>query len=128
MKVHRLAATLAAVLLALMGVAGPAWGMGGGSGPGMPGGGGHFHGQFGHGMGGFPHHDGFHPHGRFVHDFHDGHVGWWWIAGGFWYPWYPAPVYTGVGSYYCQSAAAYYPNVTTCPEGWLLVVAPAPAF
>jgi hypothetical protein len=30
--------------------------------------------------------------GRWVHDFHDGRLGWWWFAGGMWY-FYNAPVY-----------------------------------
>ena len=38
---------------------------------------------------------------------------------------YPPPVYTPAPStwYFCQSAGAYYPNVTTCAEGWVPVPA-----
>jgi hypothetical protein len=74
------------------------------------------------------HHGSFHR-GAFVHGFHGGHVGWWFVAGGFWYPWYayayPSTVYTNTW-YYCASAGAYYPYVTVCPEGWVLVAPTAP--
>jgi hypothetical protein len=30
--------------------------------------------------------------GRWRHGWHDGHLGWWWVVGGFWY-FYPAPIY-----------------------------------
>ena len=80
--------------------------------------------------------------GRWVHDWHDNHFGWWWIVGGAWvfynapvYPYpdpyvpstvivqqapppvpaaAPAPAYW----YYCASAQNYYPYVTQCPVGW----------
>ena len=94
--------------------------------------------------------------GRWVHDWHDNHFGWWWIVGGAWvfynapiYPYpdpyvpstvivqtappapppsdAPAPAYW----YYCASAQNYYPYVTQCPVGWEQVpatpVAPAQA-
>jgi len=81
-------------------------------------------------------HDGRHGRiqgGHFVNGLHRGRVGLWLVAGEVWYPWpqyvavapaYIAPAYTNVW-YYCQSAGAYYPDVTDCPEGWLPVV-PAP--
>jgi hypothetical protein len=28
--------------------------------------------------------------------------------------------------YFCQSAEAYYPYVTECPSGWMLVLPPRP--
>lgn len=68
--------------------------------------------------------------GHFVHGFHGGHVGWWMVSGGVWYPWpqyaavapaYVAPAYMTVW-YYCQSVGAYFPSVTDCAEGWLAVV------
>jgi len=118
---------------------------GGGTFPGV----GHFHGggtfpgvgHF-HGGGAFPHHGTFH-NGHFVHGFHGGVSGIWWVSGGFWYPWYgyayaypyvsypytayPAQDYSGVW-YYCQSAGDYYPNVQVCPEGWVAVSPSAPAY
>lgn len=91
--------------------------------------------------------------GRWHHGHHDGHLGWWWIAGGLWY-FYEAPVYpypdpyvpytppvvvvqqpapppaavTEVAPqpqywYYCNSARNYYPYVAACPEGWRQVPA-----
>ncbi len=30
--------------------------------------------------------------GRWHHVWHDGHLGWWWVVGGIWYP-YPRPIY-----------------------------------
>jgi hypothetical protein len=30
--------------------------------------------------------------GRWIHDYHNGRLGWWWLAGGFWY-FYPEPIY-----------------------------------
>lgn len=30
--------------------------------------------------------------GGWVHDWHDGRFGWWWVADGLWY-WYPEPIY-----------------------------------
>jgi len=90
-----------------------------------------------------------HPHwhsGRWVHEWHGGVLGWWWIVDGMWHP-YAAPVYpypapyappviiereappvviipqpavpqSGPYWYYCDSARGYYPYVTRCPEGW----------
>jgi hypothetical protein len=157
MNILRLAAVAAAASLAFASAhAGMHSGTGGHFGGGHVGGG-HFAGQpgvqhFNGTVGAFPHHggfghdgfrhdgfrhdgfrhdgfrhDGFRHDGRFVHAFRGGHVGWWFVAGGFWYPWYaaPVPVYANAW-YYCPSAAAYYPAVTVCPEGWVLVTPDAP--
>jgi hypothetical protein len=77
--------------------------------------------------------------GHWIHDFHEGRYGWWWVAGGFWY-FYPAPVYpypdpfvpTGVtveivpsgatAYYYCDNPAGYYPYVPQCLAAWRRVV------
>ncbi len=79
--------------------------------------------------------------GHWVHGRHGGRLGWWWVVGGAWY-FYPAPVYPYPNPYvppvvvatppppdaspqywyYCRSASAYYPYVTSCPEGWMQVV------
>jgi hypothetical protein len=92
-----------------------------------------FHGgQFAH-PGGVPFHGGFHHPGgfrrggAFVHGFHGGRVGWFFVVGGFWYPWVasPGPVFVNTW-YYCPSAWAYYPSVTFCPEGWVLVTPGVP--
>jgi len=89
--------------------------------------------------------------GRWVHEIHDGRLGWWWVAGDSWY-FYPAPVYpypdpyeppvtvavTPLAAppaapvpnswYYCEGAKGYYPYVPTCPGGWKKVPAnPAPS-
>ena len=103
-----------------------------------------FHGDIAH----------FHEHdwavwrdGRWIHDWHDGRMGWWWVAGGTWY-FYPAPVYPwpspwepslevvvtpGIpqGSfppatqswYFCDATQKYYPYESTCPSGWRQVPA-----
>ena len=76
--------------------------------------------------------------GRWVHEHHDGRLGWWWITGGVWY-FYPQPVYPfpdpylppmaspgpapGAVYYYCQAPAGYYPYVSVCPSGWRTVPA-----
>lgn len=123
MKILRIAA-LIAVSASLAFAAAPAGSHGSTGGAHMGGGhfsqpgAGHFHG----GGGQFAHPGGFRHDGHFVRAFHGGHAGLFFVAGGFLYPWYayPYPVYTNAW-YYCQSAAAYYPAVTFCPEGWLLV-------
>lgn len=133
MRILRLAAfALAAATLSL--AAPPAWTQGHG---------GNFHGgrigiggmHRGGGGGAFVHpgfaHPGAFHRGTFVHGFHGGNVGWWLVAGGIWYPWdaYGAP-YAAYGPaygevwYFCGSAGAYYPYVTYCPEGWVLVTPP----
>ncbi len=106
----------------------------------------HWHGDIAH----------FHEHdwalwrgGHWVHGWHDGRLGWWWLAGGAWY-FYPAPVYPYPNPYeppvtvalvpgapvsaappapvprtwyYCDAAKGYYPYVATCPGGWQQVPA-----
>lgn len=79
--------------------------------------------------------------GHWVHSRYHGRLGWWWVVGGVWY-FYPAPVYPYPNPYvppmvagappppqaapqywyYCPSVKAYYPYITTCPEGWMQVV------
>lgn len=80
--------------------------------------------------GGHFRHDHFRHDGRFVHGTHGGHLHSGWVVGGIWYPWpqyaAAAPAYANVW-YYCQSAGAYYPYVTTCPENWVAVVPAQPA-
>jgi hypothetical protein len=86
--------------------------------------------------------------GHWVHGHHDGRFGWWWVVGGIWY-FYPAPIYPYPDPYlppevivvqpqsapppqpqqywyYCDSAHAYYPYVTSCPSGWRPVPAAPP--
>lgn len=97
-------------------------------------------------------HDGAHWRaGHWRHGAHDGRLGWWWVAGGLWY-FYPRPVYPYPDAYappvavipqtpppvpdasapqaqnwyYCASAKAYYPYVSSCPEGWKMVPATPP--
>ena len=80
--------------------------------------------------------------GRWVHERHDGRLGWWWVIGGLWY-FYPAPVYPYPNPYeppplelappppaqfwyYCEALKNYYPYVRTCPGGWQQVPATPP--
>lgn len=102
----------------------------------------------GRGPGGFPGPHGpiGHP-GYWHHGYHDGHLGWWWVAGATWL-FYPQPVYpyppvvvqqapepvvqaapqpATQSWYYCDSAKAYYPYVQSCAEGWRSVPATPPA-
>jgi hypothetical protein len=96
--------------------------------------------------------------GYWRYTWHNNELAWWWIVGGFWYPYLvpqypypdpyvpysppvviesrpvepdpstllpaepPAPMW-----YYCESAGAYYPYVSTCAEGWRSVPANPPA-
>jgi hypothetical protein len=116
-------------------------GGGGGHGGGGGGGGGHGGGSFGggHGGGGGEHGGGggghgFEGHGSDGHHFeghdHDGHhfegrdfddrFGFGFGFGPFfpyYDPYYAAPSY----GYYCPSAQAYYPSVSSCPEAWVPV-------
>jgi hypothetical protein len=49
--------------------------------------------------------------GRWFHEFHDGRLGWWWVADGFWY-YYPQPIYpfpTYVGAEVVVNAPPPYP-------------------
>ena len=65
--------------------------------------------------------------GHWVHGFHGGSLGWWWVGAGVAAPLYVQPVAPAAvlvqpqALYYCASQQAYYPDVLTCPEGWLLV-------
>ena len=69
--------------------------------------------------------------GQWTHVEHGGRYGWWWVVGPSWYPYsgpvYPYPAYGAWGAppvqdwYYCPTYQAYYPDVTQCPEGWMLV-------
>jgi hypothetical protein len=83
--------------------------------------------------------------GRWIHDWHDGRYGWWWLVGGFWYfypqPIYPYPTYvppaivvqqappvpTGLPPaqswYYCDNPQGYYPYVASCNGPWRAVPA-----
>lgn len=92
--------------------------------------------------------------GRWVHTWHDGRIGWWWVVGTIWYfytvPIYPYPnpytppvvVVTPPANaaapatpappavqywYYCPSSKSYFPYVSSCPEGWTQVPATPPA-
>ena len=84
--------------------------------------------------------------GRWAHQRHEGHLGWWWVVGGAWY-FYPAPVYPYPDPweppsmrlappaapvplapvkpywYFCEESATYYPYVASCPGGWKAVPA-----
>jgi hypothetical protein len=79
--------------------------------------------------------------GRWIHGWHTGRFGWWWVIPGGWY-FYPAPVYPYPDPYvppviavqpappvaqaqpqtqawyYCDRPSGYYPYVTECPSGW----------
>ena len=65
-------------------------------------------------------------HGHWVHGVHGGTPGWWWVGAAaaplYVQPVAPAAVLVQPQSlYYCASQQAYYPDVLTCPEPWLLV-------
>jgi hypothetical protein len=89
--------------------------------------------------------------GHWIHGWHTGRFGWWWVLPGGWY-FYPAPIYPYPDPYvpsviavqpapplaqaqpqtqswyYCDRPAGYYPYVTECPSGWKTVPAiPPPA-
>jgi len=79
--------------------------------------------------------------GRWLHEWHGGREGWWWVVEGNWY-FYPVPVYpypappTVVVTplpqgqpgyyYYCPNPGGYYPQLQACATDWQLVPA-APA-
>lgn len=86
--------------------------------------------------------------GRWVHDWHDGHLAWWWTVGGFWYlypqPAFPYPRYVatfavtgnqppapeGLSSaqswFYCDRPSGYTPYVSSCDGTWRQVaISPA---
>jgi len=92
--------------------------------------------------------------GRWIHDYHDGRLGWWWVVDGGWY-FYPQPVYPYPGYvsevvveqtpppyaypsapiaappapvwYYCDNPQGYYPYVPNCNGPWRPVPATPPA-
>jgi hypothetical protein len=103
----------------------------------------HWHGDIAH----FHEHDwGLWRGGRWVHERHDGHLGWWWVVAGTWYR-YPAPIYPYPSPwapppaeivvpqapemappptsfwYFCEASKTYYPYVASCPGGWRQVPA-----
>lgn len=77
--------------------------------------------------------------GSWRHTSHNGHLGWWWYTGGFWFfypePIYPYPTYIGSEDYYeesedyywywCDDPEGYYPYVQECNDEWE-PVAPQP--
>jgi len=93
--------------------------------------------------------------GNWVHERHEGHLGWWWVVAGMWY-FYPDPVYPYPDPYtppvvvvtpqpaapapqvvvpaqpqlqywyYCDALKAYYPYVASCPQEWRAVPAQPP--
>lgn len=141
-RLVRLLIALCAVLLATPGQAQHHGGYGGApGGSGLHGGGyGGWHGAPG-GHGGYGWHGA--PAwrgGYWHHGVHGGHDGWWWVVGPSWY-YYPAPVYPYPYPYpytyapplaaglppgylfYCPSFGAYYPYMTACPDGGMVVPA-----
>ena len=83
--------------------------------------------------------------GRWLHDWHDGRLGWWWVTSGIWYfypePIYPYPLYISeylippppVLSarywYYCDDPPGYYPDVQACYDPWQMIpVTPPPPY
>ncbi|MBV8976326.1 MAG: hypothetical protein JO261_00825 [Alphaproteobacteria bacterium] len=84
--------------------------------------------------------------GEWRHVWHNGHLGWWWFADGFWFfypqPIYPYPLYVGSVEYYdyddeygtpdyywywCADPEGYYPYVTECSVPWQAVPPVPPA-
>jgi len=81
-------------------------------------------------------------HGRWRHDWHHGHFGWWFVVDDSWFfypePVYPYPTYVGDyydGSYappgygywyYCRDPEGYYPYVRECNGSWEPVPAMPP--
>jgi hypothetical protein len=123
-------ATLALVLVLLLGWAAVGHADGRGGGPGHGGSPGFHRGGGGQGFHGAPggfrgHHGGFH---RGHHGFRGGvFIGVPLFLGAPGYFYTPPPAYVQPGSggywYYCPSAQAYYPNVPSCSESWVLVPA-----
>lgn len=93
----------------------------GGAGPHVVMPGNHVHGGADHRRGVSP---GFH-HGHWVHGVRGGQLGWFWVGAAaplYVQPLAPAAVLVQPQSlYYCNVLQAYYPEVLTCPEPWLLV-------
>jgi hypothetical protein len=81
--------------------------------------------------------------GSWLHDWHAGVFGWWWLVDGGWYyypePIYPYPTYVPAASfgepalnappgvlagqnwYFCDNPQGYYPNVPNCSVDWRAV-------
>ena len=109
----------------------------------------HVFGTPGHDIGAFHGHDFAHftsaerlqwQHGGWHHEWHHGHFGWWWFAGGAWFfypqPIYPYPEYIGPDYYYdydnefgppayywyfCADPEGYFPDVQQCNVPWQAV-------
>jgi hypothetical protein len=150
LAISHLAAALAVICTVAIAPAQAQRGPGGGHGGG---GGVHAGGVGGHGGGGFR--GDFHGRdfghfspgesrawrgGGWRHEWHDGRLGWWWVAGGGWYfyptPIYPYPTYVappivlgpqprmpeGVPPaqfwYFCDNPKGYYPYVASCNGPW----------
>jgi hypothetical protein len=84
--------------------------------------------------------------GHWVHAWHGGRFGWWWVIPGGWY-FYPMPIYPYPDPYvppavavqpappvaraqiwyYCDNPAGYYPYVAACSSAWKAVPAVPPA-
>ncbi len=93
------------------------------------------HGHHGFGHHGFRHH-GFGHHGFGHHGHHGGHFSFW--LGPLWYPYHHETAVIVEGRtgyverpasaaaaeswwYYCESAGGYYPDVASCPKGWVKI-------
>jgi hypothetical protein len=81
--------------------------------------------------------------GNWLHDWHGGIFGWWWIVDGEWYYYpeaiYPYPTYVPAASfgepalnapaaappaqnwYFCDNPQGYYPNIVNCNVPWRAV-------
>lgn len=62
--------------------------------------------------------------GRWVHDRHNGALGWWWVVGGMWY-FYPHPVAVPQTTVIVQQPAPQ-PIIVSPPGQQIVVQAPAP--
>lgn len=84
---------------------------------------------------------GFWQTGTWRHESHNGHLGWWWVVGGYWYfypeaayPYpttisdytYPMPMISSQYLYYCGDPPGYYPEVKSCYDPWQLIPAAPP--
>ena len=81
--------------------------------------------------------------GYWRHGWYGRRLAWWWIVGGFWYPYpapiYPYPVYVPAAPpvysgppptqywYFCSNPRGYYPYVTSCRVAWRPVPVTPPA-
>jgi len=84
--------------------------------------------------------------GHWVHDHHEGRMGWWWVAAGSWFLYsaanaanyaYPPPQQVVINQptpvvvqapqpvaqywYYCDVTGGYYPSTPSCPVPWRVV-------